>query len=150
MKAKQGARTSRRTFIAGAALFATALTTGGFWLSLRPEHREAWVEDVLRRNLPGIDLDPESLATFVRRFVQSHTFDARPMKVAVWMDRTLPSIARHIPKAERRIERLERLVISVYLDGTNFFRVADPGKETIFYGGSIPACGNPFAVFRKT
>jgi hypothetical protein len=144
----KSAKTTRRRFIAGATLIAAAASSGAFWLGLRSENREAWVEEVLRKNLPGIKLDPASLAKFARIFVQSRQFEDKRMHLAAWMDQVLPSIARRIPKAERRIERLERLVVSGYLLGSNFFRTPDPRTETIMYSEEIAACGNPFAVFR--
>jgi predicted phosphoadenosine phosphosulfate sulfurtransferase len=140
--------TNRRRFIAGATLIAAAVSSGALWFSWGPEHRQTWVEEVLRKNLPGIQLDPDSLGKFVRSFAAGHEFDDKRMNVAVWMDQALPSVARRISKAERRLARLERLVVSDYLLGSNFFRVEDPRKEIIIYGGRIAVCGNPFAVFR--
>jgi hypothetical protein len=138
----------RRLFLTGALLLTAAASTGALWLGFRPESRELWVERALRKHLPGVDLDPASLASFAASFVQSHEFDDRRMEIAVWMDQAMPAIARRIEKAERRIAQLERAVVSDYLLGSNFFRVADPRAETIIYSAALPACGNPFAVFR--
>jgi hypothetical protein len=143
--------TTRRGFIAGATLVAAAVSSGAFWIGSRAHSREAWVEAVLRRHLPGIELDPTSLATFVRSFVQRHEFEGAPLnQLAVWAYQAAPSIARRIPQAERRIERLERLAMSEYLLGSNFFRGGGQRPDTVIYGAAPSACGNPFAVFRDS
>jgi len=139
----------RRLFLAAALALTAAASSGALWLGFRPESRELWVERVLRKRLPDIDLDADSLAAFATAFVQSHEFNDRRMEIAVWLDQAMPAIARRINKAERRIEQLERAAVTEYLLGSNFFRVLDPRAETIVYSAALPACGNPFAVFRN-
>jgi hypothetical protein len=139
----------RRGFIAAAAALVAAASSGALWLTWRAADQEQWIEAMLRKNLPGIKLDPDSLARFVREFAQRRELLERRTNLAIRLDQSLSAVARRIPKAERRIERMERLVVSEYLSGSNFFRVQDPRQETIFYQGTIPACGNPFATFRS-
>jgi len=136
----------RKLLIAGSAIV-VASAGGGLWIGSRLDGREAWIESVLRENLPGIKLDPVSLETFIKSFAQHREFADGKSNIAVAMDQTVPAVARNIPKADRRVARMERLVVTEYLLGSNFFRVQDPTQETIVYAGSMPACGNPFAQF---
>ena len=138
----------RRKLLIAAGTVAGASAVGAVWIGSRLDGREAWIEATLHKHLPGIMLDPESLATFVQSFASSRHFRDHQPKTAIMMDQASSTLARRISKANRRLERLERWVVSDYLDGSNFFRVADPRQETIFHTGPIPACGNPFAVFR--
>jgi inactivated superfamily I helicase len=132
-------------------LAAGALGLAGIgWLGLRPYDRKSWIEATLRKYLPGISIEAESLAKFTTEMSRSQQFNDTRQRVALWMDHALPNIARHLPKAGDRIDRMERQVVSDFLTGSNFFRVADPKHETIFYAGAIPACGNPFARFRDS
>ncbi len=140
----------RRLLIAGSAVVAAGVA-GGIWIGSRLEGREAWIESVLWENLPGIDLDPASLAKFVSEFAQHREFDDEKSNIAVMLDQAVPGVTRKVDKADRRVDRMERLVVTEYLMGSNFFRVPDPRQETIFYAGTVGAvCGNPFAVFRNT
>jgi hypothetical protein len=138
----------RRLLIAGAGAVVAGVA-GGVWIGSRLQGREAWIESVLRENLPGIKLDPTSLAKFVKEFAQHREFNDDKSNLAVMMDQAVPVLTRKLEKADRRVDRMERLVVTEYLMGSNFFRVPDPRQETIFYSGSVgAACANPFALFR--
>jgi apolipoprotein N-acyltransferase len=120
------------------------------WLGFRPYDRRTWIEATLRKYLPDINIDAESLAKFTTEISQSRQFNDTRQRIALWMDHALPKFARRLPKAGDRIDRMERQVVSDFLTGSNFFRVADPRRQPITYGGAIPACGNPFARFRDS
>jgi hypothetical protein len=139
--------TRRRLLIAssGVAMLGAA---GAVWLGSRLEDRRTWIESVLREHLPGIQLDRASLATFVTQFAGDREFDDKKSNLAMMLDQTVPAVTRHVSKVDRRVDQLERRVVTEYLMGTNFFRVPDPRQETIFYSDAMLACGNPFAVFR--
>ena len=137
----------RRVLIAGSAALAAA-AVGGIWIGSRLDGREAWIESVVRANLPGYHLDQASLTKFVRSFVHHREFEDRKSEIAVWMAQATPALAERISKAARRVERIERMVMTEYLVGSNFFREPNPREATIIYSGPLPACGNPFAVFR--
>jgi hypothetical protein len=134
--------------IAGAGVAALG-AVGAVWLGTHLDGTRAWIESVLREHLPGIQLDPASLATFVARFAEDREFDDKKSNLAVMLDQTVPAVTRQVPKADRRVDRLERRVVTEYLMGSNFFRVPDPRKEMIFYSDALLACGNPFAKFRE-
>ncbi|HMN45744.1 MAG TPA: hypothetical protein PKE27_14295 [Povalibacter sp.] len=136
---------ARRRLLAALAVLGVA---GAGWLGLRPYDRKDWIVATVRRHLPGITLDAASLQRFAEELMRHWRFQDTRQRIALWMDHALPGIARRLPKAGDRIERAERMVVSEFLTGSNFFRVADPRREVIFYAGAMPACGNPFARFR--
>ena len=136
----------RRNFLAAGFAGLVAIAAGGSFAGHRyATGRAGWIEEVVRRNLPGVRLDEPSLAAFVRDVLRSDLLTPRKVRLIVLADSTLPALARRVPPARERIERLERLVLSEFLIGSNFFRVADARSATIFYAGKFPACGNPFA-----
>lgn len=142
-------RMGRRRFLAATgALLATA-GSGAAWVAWRGIDREAWIEFVVRKHLPGIELDAESLARFAREFAQHFIFDNWRSGVALRLDYIAPRLAHALAKTQNRVALMERLALSEFLMGSNFFRVPDPRRATIVYGGSILACGNPFATFRN-
>lgn len=113
------------------------------WASLT-SYRASWIERVVRENLPGIDLDPASLQTFIKDMLASERMQRKEVKVTVFADRFVPWLPAHISKARNGLEGLERYVLTEYLIGSNFFRVPDPKRERIVYSGMIVACRNPF------
>jgi hypothetical protein len=139
---------ARRKLLVASVGVATLGAAGAIWVGSRYDGPHAWIESVLRRHLPGVQLDPESLAKFVAEFAARRELTDRKAQLAMTLDQTIPAITRRVSKAQRRVERLERRVVTEYLLGSNFFRASDPRAEVIVYAGPMPACGNPFAVFR--
>jgi hypothetical protein len=139
---------ARRRLLVAASGVAVLGGTGALWIGSRLDGKRAWIEAVLREHLPGVQLDPASLATFVAHFAENRVFEDGRSNLAMMLDQSVPSLTQQVSKAARRVDRLERRVVTEYLLGSNFFRVADPRKETIVYSAAPPACGNPFAVFR--
>ncbi len=136
----------RRVLIAGAAL--AAASSGALWLVARSNDSSDWIEAVVRKHLPGIRLDAESLRRFAMRLADEPAFSARKVALALQLDQISAPLLRLAPEIDAKIGRLERIVLSDYLTSSNFFRVSDPRTETIICHAEPPACGNPFAVFR--
>jgi hypothetical protein len=139
---------TRRKLLAAGAGVAALGATGAIWMGSRYAGPYAWIEAVLRSNLPGMQLEPQSLAKFVREIAARPDINNRTARLAMTLDQTAPAITRRMSVAQRRVARLERRVLTEYLVGSNFFRVSDPQSEAIVYAGALPACGNPFAKFR--
>jgi hypothetical protein len=99
---------------------------------------------VVRENLPGIELDPSSLQTFIKDVLANERLQRTAVKATVFADRFVPWLPANITKARDGLEALERFVLTEYLIGSNFFRVPDPKRETIVYSGRAIACINPF------
>lgn len=136
----------RQVLIAGAAL---AASSGALWLAMKTRDPAHWIEAVVRKHLPGVQLEVASLHTFAQRLADDPRFKARKVALAMQLDRFAAPLVRVAPEIDEKIARLERLVLTDYLASSNFFRVANPRAETIVCHGELPACGNPFAVFRN-
>lgn len=134
----------RKLLIAGAGGAAVLGVFGAASWGQLTGYRASWIERVVRENLPGIDLDPVSLQTFVKDMLASERMQRKAVKVTVFADRFIPWLPAHIAKARDGLEGLERHVLTEYLIGSNFFRVPDPKREQIVYSGIIVACRNPF------
>lgn len=145
-----GLKTSvdRRRLLFGGAALVMAGSAGALWLALRSHDTHEWIETVVRKYLPSVRLDDASLRQFAMGLEREAEFRSRKIALAVDLDALAPAIVRIAPEVRRRIERLERRVLSSYLLSSNFFRVTDPRSETIYCHGPLPACGNPFAQFR--
>lgn len=134
----------RRKLLAGAA---GAVTLGSFgaaaWTPVK-NYRAAWIEQVVRDNLPGIDLEPQSLQAFVTHMLGHERMRPALVRATVFADRFVPWLPAHVAKARDGLVGLERHVLTEYLIGSNFFRVSDPKRETIAYHGPALACINPF------
>jgi hypothetical protein len=132
---------SRRKVLGGAV---GAIIVGAVaWTPLR-NHRANWIEQVVRDNLPGINLDPDSLQTFITYMLEHERLRPALVRATILADRFVPWLPAHISKAREGLEGVERHVLTEYLIGSNFFRVPDPKRETIVYGGAVIACVNPF------
>jgi len=137
---------TRRTLLIAGASSCAAVAAGGVWLATRDNPRD-WIEATVRNLLPNIDLDAASLASFVAHEQEQPEFASRKVALALSLDALAPAMLRIAPEARDKIAELERVVVSDYLIGSNFFRVQDPRREAIYWSGA-GACGNPFAVFR--
>lgn len=131
----------RRKLLIGTA--GAAIAGALAWIPLK-NHRESWIEQVVRDNLPGINLDPDSLQTFVQYMLGHERLQPPLVRATILADRFIPWLPAHISKAREGLEGVERHVLTEYLIGSNFFRVPDPKRETIVYGGAVIACINPF------
>jgi hypothetical protein len=137
----------RRNLLVGAvgALVAGAIA----WTPLK-NHRASWIEQVVRDNLPGVNLDPESLQTFVSYMLGHERLQPALVRATILADRFVPWLPAHISKAREGLEGLERQVLTEYLIGSNFFRIPDPKRGKIVFGGAVIACRNPFTFAPET
>lgn len=134
----------RKLLLAGAGGAAVLGIFGAASWQRLTNYRANWVERVVRENLPGIDLDEESLRVFIKDALAGEWLQNRPVKMAVFADRFVPWLPARIAKARDGLEVLERRVLTEYLIGSNFFRIPDPTQQKIVYGGISVACPNPF------
>lgn len=134
----------RKLLIGGAAgVAALGLFGAASWGRLK-NYRAAWVEAAVRRNLPGIDLDPVSLQTFVDDMLGSERMRPPVVRATVFADQFIPWLPAQVAKARDGLEGLERQVLTEYLIGSNFFRIGAPKRAIITYHGPVLACINPF------
>ncbi len=140
---------SRRKVLFGAAGALTVGIVGAAWTPLR-SYRAHWIEQVVRDNLPGIELDPESLQTFGQYMLGHERLQPALVRATIFADRFVPWLPAHVSKAREGLEGVERHVLTEYLIGSNFFRVPDPKQQTIVYNGAVIACINPFVYAPET
>lgn len=138
---------SRRKVLFGAAGAATLAAVA--WWPLK-NYRASWIEQVVRDNLPGINLDPASLQTFVTYMLDHERLQPALVRATIFADRFVPWLPARISKAREGLDGVERHVLTEYLIGSNFFRVPDPKRETIVYNGAVIACRNPFTFAPET
>jgi hypothetical protein len=134
----------RRKVLFGAAGAAALGVFGAFAWSPVKNYRATWIEQVVRDNLPGINLDPGSLQTFVSYMLGHERMRPPLVKATIFADRFVPWLPAHITKARKGLAGVERHVLTEYLIGSNFFRVREPRHEVITYHGPVIACINPF------
>lgn len=144
MNANNRFSSGRRKVLIGAAGAATLGIFGGAAWNPLKNYRASWVEQVVRDNLPGIRLDPDSLQTFVKYMVSHERLQPPLVRATIFADRFVPWLPARISKAREGLAGVERHVLTEYLMGSNFFRVHDPKGETIVYHGAVIACINPF------
>jgi hypothetical protein len=135
----------RRKLLIGSAAGVAVLGVFGAasWGRLK-NYRAEWVEQVVRGSLPGVELDPASLKTFIEYVLTTDRMKPAPVKATVFADQFIPWLPAQVAKARDGLIGLERYVLTEYLIGSNFFRVPDPKREIITYTGAIVACRNPF------
>ena len=139
---------SRRRFLLASAGGVAVLGVAGSAMWDRYAASPAsWVEQIVRRNLPGVAIDEASLTAFVRDMLAGDMLKPQAHRLAVFAYQTVPWITLRIPKARNGLEKLERKVLTEYLLGSNFFQASDPKRTRIVYHGPAIACGNPFARF---
>ena len=136
--------TRRKLLIGGAAGVAALGIFGASSWSRLKNFRAEWIEQGVRNNLPGIDLDRASLKTFIDSMLAGDRMQPRVVRATVFADQFIPWLPAHVTKARDGLVSLERHVLTEYLIGSNFFRVSDPRQETIVYNGPARACANPF------
>lgn len=142
-------RTRRYLLLAGVSGVG-AVVAGKWSLEQASTTVPQWIEAVVRRNLPGVRLDAESLAGFCQSTSEGPLFDSLRKRAGVAVAQTLPMAAGRVAYLADALERLERQVLTQFLLGSNFFLLADPWTETVVHHGFAAACAQPFAVFRES
>lgn len=143
------ARVNRRQLLVAGAALAVVGSAGTLWLAMRSHETQDWIQAVVRKHLPSARLDAASLRAFATTLANEPAFRSQKIALALDVDALAPAIVRIAPEVSRKIEQLERRVLSSYLLASNFFRVGDPRTDTILCGEPMPACGNPFAQFLR-
>lgn len=134
----------RKLLIGSAATVATLGVVGAASWGRLKNYRAEWVEQVVRSSLPGVDIDNESLTTFVEHILSSERMRRAQVKATVFADQFVPWLPARVAKAREGLVGLERHVLTEYLLGSNFFRVSDPRQARIVYQGPALGCANPF------
>jgi hypothetical protein len=145
--ARKRAALTRRTLLLGACALSVAGVgaVGGGYLLGSAGIRARWIEALLRRNLPGIEIEPGSLARFVQEMLATDLLVSRKRALVASADLAAPQLTARVGSVRRFREEAERKIVTDFLMGSNFFRVANPAAEPIVYYGRPAVCPNPFA-----
>jgi hypothetical protein len=139
---------SRRNFLAFMAAV-SAVSAGGVYLWARGP--DALIGKILARRLPGVQIDKTSIAA-LSRDVQADRFRSFTRKIGLGSGAVaaniigIDALARFKPTATQ-FTQLERVVITLFLFGSNYLTVKDPRVDLVTYSGLPDVCPNPFAQY---
>lgn len=137
---------SRRTFLlTGVAAGALALGGGGVALVAMDRFR-GWIRGILHRSLPGYSLEPNGLALFSDEYYARRK-SATKLRLFAAAQRVTDVKAALPEEMAADVEDEERLILSDFLVGSDFFDNYPDGPKEITYRGAPEACGSPFATF---
>jgi hypothetical protein len=139
---------SRRKFlfIGGVAAGTLAIAGGGAAGFVLSDRYQGWIEEVLRRSLPGYDLEPNGLARFTEEYYAQRKDNAR-LRLFAATQTLFDTKWALTHEMTRNVDKEERLIISDFLIGSDFFENYPKGPKQITYRGRAEACGSPFATF---
>jgi hypothetical protein len=106
---------------------------------------------VLKRRLPGVRVEPTSMAA-LSRDIQASLFKTSLRRIALRGGGLaadvigIDSIAE-IAITAKEFQRLERIVVTFFILGSNFLDVADPRTELVTYYAAPGVCPSRFAQY---
>lgn len=138
---------SRRKFLLmGTAAGAVVAIAGAGSALVATDHYRGWIRAVLRHSLPGYDFDHEGLDRFVEDY-NAATRDGLKFRVFAATENIFDA-ARILPeRMKAAVEERERIILTKFLFGSDFFEQYPNGTKVITYRGAPEACGSLFATF---
>jgi hypothetical protein len=135
---------NRRNFlIASGAAGGLAVVGGGVFLLTDNYH--GWVKSILRRSLPGYAIEPKGLTLFIdEHFAHRKSHKKRLLAAAEGVADLKPIMPAAMA---RRFMEEERVILTDFLVGSDFFQNYPGGPKEITYSGKPAACVSPFARF---
>jgi hypothetical protein len=114
---------------------------------------DALIGKILGRQLPGVQIDPASIAA-LSRDVQAALFKTLARRLALEGGALAGSVFGIDALAQFKLtttefSRLERVVISFFILGSNFLDVKDAKSDLVTYYGMPGACSNRFAQYDR-
>jgi hypothetical protein len=139
--------TSRRKFLLlGTAIGGLAVAGGGAALLVLTDRHKGWIQATLERALPGYSFERAGLDRFVDDFNHGHRQSMR-LKLFATSQHLIDARWALPEKMAAKVAQEERLIVSDFLLGSNFFQSYPNGPKTITYSGAPEACASPFATF---
>jgi hypothetical protein len=135
---------NRRNFliVSGAAGGLAVAAGGVFVLS---DNYHGWVSGILHRSLPGYAIEPKGLAQFVdEHFAHQKSRKKRLLAAAEGVVDLTPIMPAAMAE---RLAAEERMIVTDFLIGSDFFQNYPSGPKEITYSGKPAACVSPFARF---
>ena len=138
-------RPSRRSILAMLTALGAASAGGAYLWTSGPD---ALIGKILRRRLPGVRIDPASIAVLSRDIrAEFHTV---PRRVAFHGAAAAARIIGTDALARLRpveVDHLERKVLTFFILGSNYLDVKDPKTDLVTYYPPPWPCGNRFAEY---
>lgn len=141
-------RPSRRTLLALLTSVGAVSAGGVYSWRMGPD---TLIRKILSHRLPGIRVDAASIAA-LSRDVERDRFHSFPRKLALESGALAASImgidalAQFKPTATQ-FAQLERVVITLFILGSDYLSVKDPKFDLITYSAVPEVCPNPFAQY---
>jgi len=110
------------------------------------DRHERWIRKILRRSLPGYELDPAGLALFIDEYNTGTSLGLK-FQVFAAAESFVDAKAALPEGAAGAAEQEERKILSDFLIGSDFFDHYPDGPKRITYRGAPQACISPFATF---
>jgi hypothetical protein len=141
-------RLSRRAIVAMLTAAGAVAATGAYLWPIGPD---TLIGKILNRRLPGVRTDAVSIAA-LSRDVQAALFKTPFRRLALDGGAFAASIVGIDAIAEFRpiateFYRLERIVLTFFILGSNFLEVRDPKSNLVTYYAAPGTCPNPFAKY---
>jgi hypothetical protein len=139
---------SRRNLLAFMAAIGAVSAGGGYFWTLGPD---ALISKILTRRLPSMRIDKASIAA-LSRDVQADRFHSVVRKLALGGGALaanfvgIDALAQFKPTATQ-FAQLERVVITLFILGSDYLNVKDPKLDLVTYGAIPEVCPNPFAQY---
>jgi hypothetical protein len=138
-------RPSRRSILAMLTALGAASAGGAYLGMIGPD---GLISKILSRRLPGVRIDPASIAV-LSRDIQAD-FQTVPRKVALHGTSVAANLVGMDALAKLRpieFNHLERKVLTFFMLGSNFMDVKDPKSDLVTYYPAPWPCGNRFAQY---
>jgi hypothetical protein len=143
-------RPSRRAILGTLTAAGAASAVGVYFWTIGAD---ALIGKILSRRLPGVRIDTVSIAS-LSRDVQA-TFSNTLVRRASLKGGALATRIAGIDAlanfklTAREFSRLERIVLTYFIFGSNFLDVEDPQSDMITYYRMPETCQNPFAEYDR-
>jgi hypothetical protein len=143
-------RPSRRAILGTLTAACAASAVGAYLWTIGAD---ALIGKILNRRLPGVRIDTVSIAS-LSRDVQA-TFSNTLVRRASLKGGALATRIAGIDAlanfklTAREFSRLERIVLTYFIFGSNFLDVEDPQLDMITYYRMPETCQNPFAEYDR-
>lgn len=135
---------NRRNFLLLGSAAGGVAVMGGGAVFVKADKFHGWVTDVLRRALPGFEINQQGLALFLKeQFERESTREKAFAAVHGLVDVKWAVDGRR----RKQLEEEERSILTNFLLGSDFFQNYPPGPTEVTYLGKQQGCSSPFAQF---
>lgn len=135
----------RKLLLMGVAAGALAVVGGSGAALVAMDRYRGWIREILQRSLPGYGLEPNGLAQFIDEYYERRK-SATKLRLFAAAQRVVNAKVALPEEMAADVEEEERLILSDFLLGSDFFESNPDGPKEVTYRGAAEAC-SPFATF---